>query len=723
MKNTSNFLKLLLISLWLGFLVAGCAGDERTQSATREMTSNISSNASIVAILPSGEASPAPSAMPNPSPQPQPPSSTPTPTPIIAPIPTSASTQPAGGPNNYIGWAYNAYPDTSYADMVRDVTRIKQAGANVLWISHANPATPFKQEREVGLNPAVLDAYRDFGQFAHDDAVEIVESQKNMLRACREVGIKVVLSIGYHTQMGLAWSKRNPDHLRRTPDGKIWQVTNGTEPYASIYSPVFQRDLLDYYRWIDKEYVTPYSDIIMMLNLADEPMGGDYSSWAENEFKQRTGFGFAETGNDPTRQQSLGRFQAGMIVDFMKQGAGYWQALRPTMAVTMSFDGGAMREDNGLPNLEALFRETPPNFVLTWDMYPRDRGSLEVAVNEADISRLIYLVRTIGGYSAQYGRKVWMWSAANSWGLGQDVSDPGTIADAQANLIYLAQLMTQTGGKLEGLAVWNYNIKLQGLYNYSFGSVKKQATWNEDEMFERVSRYFAIVRQIMSESGGGPQMVVLRSPEWQYRQIGAGQLDLNAKQIDYAQLDVLARNNIVTVEVGHWPEQIPASWAAMTTVAVFSPPEYLTEADLNSLRKWVAEGGTLLAPLSIAQLISGQPGAVWSGIPMAQSYGKGRIFASREPVYTLFDSLQAERLKPFWRVLLGLEDLRAAYLIRTRTSYLYYNIAKTLATADRAPGDWPVMWYHRPDGRTQPYLPNGGPVKLLQRSEFIFSIK
>ncbi len=647
------------------------------------------------------------------------------PTPIIAPTPTPISVPsiPSSVPTTYAGWAYDVYPDTGYDQMVRDVRRIKQAGANVLWISHANPAAPYKLAPEVGLNPSVLDAYRDFAQFPHDDAVEIVESQKQMLRACREVGIKVVLSIGYHTQMGVEWSKRHPDHLRRRPDGKLWQVTNGNEPFATPYSPIFQADLQDYYAWIAKEYVGPFSDVITMLNLADEPSGGDYSKWAEAEFKRRTGYGFDQIGNDPLRQQKLGQFQSGVIVDYIKLAAGYWQTLKPGLPVTMSFDGGAMREDTGLPNLETLFQEAPPNFVLTWDMYPRDRGSLDIGVQETDINRLFFLVRAIGGYSAQYGRKVWLWSAANSWGLGQDVSEPGTVADAQANLLYLAQLMSQSGGHLEGLAVWNYNVKLQGLYNYSFGSVKKKASWNEDDMFNRVSALFDAARRLMSESGGGPQVIFMRPPEWQYRQIGANRADLLSPQLDFARFDLLAHQNIVSAEVGHWPTQVPASWANLTTVVTLTPPEYLSDFDINKLREWAIKGGTLVVSLGVAQRITGQAGGVWNGLPSLQVYGKGRLFVSREPTNTLFDSAQAERLKPFWHDLFGVQEFQSGYLLRTPTSYLYYQFGKAVAIPAGPTGDWASLLRYQLDGSTQALNQAGGPGKALQRSEFVFAIK
>ena len=337
----------------------------------------------------------------------------------------------------------------------------------------------------------------------------------------------------------------------------------------------------------------------------------------------------------------------------MTLAAGYWQDITPGLPVTMSFDGGAMREENGLPNLESLFAQAPANFVLTWDMYPRDRGTLAIPINQADIARLFSLVRRIGGFSAQYNRPVWFWSAANSWGLGQTAHNPGTIADAQANLLYLALLMNQTGGHLQGLAVWNYNIKSQGLYNYSCCGVERKATWNEDEMFARVSQQFGPVRSIMGQPLNQPDLLYLRPPEWQYRLIGETRADYFLQLMDWGKMDLLARSNSAGVEAGHWPATLPSGWTGIKTVLVLAPPEYYTPSDLDGLRNFARAGGTVVASLGMAQALGGGNPAVWSDLPAQQAYGKGRLFISREPVYQLFNSEFAGRLASFWQTLFG----------------------------------------------------------------------
>lgn len=639
---------------------------------------------------------------------------------VLPAQPPISNGQPQNG--GFAGWAIDAYPDMTYEAMLAALTRMKETGANVVWISHANPARPYAQEREVGLNPSVFSAFKDPAQYAYLDAISIVEANQRMLKACRALGLKAVLSVGYQTQMGQLWSQQHPQDLRRRADGKLWQVTNGNAPYASVYSPAFQKDLRDYYVWIEYEFVHSYRDTILMLNLADEPLGGDYSAWADREFQRRTGYGFADVGDSPERQTSLGRFQANVIADFMTVASGYWNEITPGLPVTMSFDGGAMREENGLPNLESLFANAPANFVLTWDMYPRDRGSLDKPINEDDISRLFSLVKRIGGFSARYDRAVWFWSAANSWGLGQTAVNPGTIADAQANLLYLALLMNQVGGHLAGLAVWNYNIRSQGLYNYSCCGLNQKATWNEDDMFQGVSRQFGTVRAIMAGALGQPEVLFLRPPEWQYRLIGQTRADYFLQVMDWGKLDALDRANVAGVEAGHWPTDWPTAWGNLKTVIALAPAEYYTAQDLAGLKNFADAGGSVVVSLGVAQALLGENVAVWSDAPREEDFGRGRLFVSRTPVQQLFNSHAAPTYEGFWQALFGRSLSVEGYTVQTAAGYLHYQ----MAASGPAP-DWPAGWIgqslarYATNGHSQPFV-KGSPQPPLQRSEFIFGL-
>src|ERR1019366_10213228 len=164
---------------------------------------------------------------------------------------------------------------------------------------------------------------------------------------------------------------------------------------------------------------------------------------------------------------ALGAFQSHVMVDFVSWAAGQWQAIDPAVTVTASLDGGPGRKNQQAPALEAMFREPPGNFQPAWDAYPRD-GLPTDPLNDSDSTALISFIGTLGHFSARTGRPYWLWSAGNSWGLGGGSTDPSNIADAQVNLRLLADVSKQAGGLLRGIAIWNYNLRGQGLYGDSY---------------------------------------------------------------------------------------------------------------------------------------------------------------------------------------------------------------------------------------------------------------
>ncbi len=198
----------------------------------------------------------------------------------------AAEVRPAALPTYYAGWAMEAYPEQSAADMEAMVRRVTRAGANVVWIGHNNPGEVDAAKVEPGLSYAVYEAYLDPADPRHEAAVAMVEAQHRMLAACRAAGVKAVLPVGYQIQMGAAWNSRHPDSLRLDAKGQPLDIFGGGVS-ASFYAAAYRRDIEAYYRWVDAEFVRPYADVLLMLNLADEPIGGDYSSSAEAEFRRR----------------------------------------------------------------------------------------------------------------------------------------------------------------------------------------------------------------------------------------------------------------------------------------------------------------------------------------------------------------------------------------------------------------------------------------------------
>ncbi|HLZ07997.1 MAG TPA: hypothetical protein VKT80_05370, partial [Chloroflexota bacterium] len=375
--------------------------------------------------------------------------------------PTTTSAQSADA---YAGWAMEAYPDLSSTDVTATLTRMRDNGANLVWLGHNNPAQVNPSANEVGLSYAAFAAANNPADPQHADALSIIAGQMRALDAARAVGLKVVLPVNYRTQMGTTWNTGHNASLRRGPDGSILDF-GGVD--VSPYAGDFRADTLSYYQWIEQNFVIPYRDVILMLNLADEPAGMDYSSAADSVFSASTGYKFADVGSDPLRIATLGAFQSHVIVDYATWAAQQWLSIDSSVTVTMSFDGGPGRKNQQAPAIEAIFREAPANFQPAWDAFPRD-GFPWDPLNDSDLTALSNFLGTIGHFSARYGRPYWLWSTGNSWGLGGGSNDPSTIADALVNLHMLADVSKQAGGLLRGIAIWNYNLRGQGLYGDSY---------------------------------------------------------------------------------------------------------------------------------------------------------------------------------------------------------------------------------------------------------------
>ena len=151
-------------------------------------------------------------------------------------------------------------------------------------------------------------------------------------------------------------------------------------------------DIRRYYEWVDERLVRPYRDTILMLNLADEPSGGDYSPWAEAEFIARYGYGFADVGDDPTRLMQLGAFQSNYIAEYAAWSAEQWAGLEPDLPTTMSFEGATARVHFHLPLVEAVFARTngERTFDYTYDVNAEPMSS--ATQWQAAVVNLFYVV-------------------------------------------------------------------------------------------------------------------------------------------------------------------------------------------------------------------------------------------------------------------------------------------------------------------------------------------
>jgi hypothetical protein len=602
----------------------------------------------------------------------------------------------------YTGWAMDAYSGDSVATLKTEMARQVAAGANVVWLGHNNPGDVGLIKGEPALSYAVWSAYADSRSPLHGAAAAMVQAQLNALTAAKELGVQVVLPIGYQIQMGQVWNTAHPGDLRRDAKGHIYQ--HGGES-AAFQSPEYRKDITAYYRWVDATIIRPNQDTILMLNLADEPADGDYSMWADQAFRARYGYGLRDAGSDPARQLAVGAFEANYIADYEVWSADQWRTLDPSVKVTMSFCGGYGRYQHEGPDLEAIFQVAPANFVVTFDAYPKD-GLYNTPLREGDLISLLAELRTLGYYAAHYDRPLWLWSTGNSWGLNGSSDDPGNIADAVANAVYDVQSAMQ-GGRLDGLAVWNYNIKGQGLFNDTHS-----LTYDPNQMFARISAVFPVLRQLMASSPGTPDTVVL-APNQSALRSAAQSFALRADDgYSWTSLGALARDNVAAPVLTHLSKQ---SLPDLRTALVLArTPQDLASADRAILINLLQEGGTSVAASSVAAtlgtgkakpiLLASSPDGkakAWR-VPTP----KGRLIGVDGPVEALFADAAAAWAGSLWTRLFGTQAQAAGYFLSVDNVTLLYS-ATTIGGATLALGSYD----HGASGTLTLFGVNGAPTR------------
>jgi hypothetical protein len=487
----------------------------------------------------------------------------------------------------------DAYPGDSTATLEAEMRKQVAAGANVVWLGHNNPGEVDQTKGEPGLSYAVWQALNITSSPRHGDALAMSQAVHRALDAAKSIGVKVVLPVGYQIQMGQAWNAAHPNDLRIDGRGQVyWNGGNS----ASFFSPNYQHDILAYYKWIDTNFIRPYSGAIQMVNIADEPSDGDYSVWADRAFRAQHGYGMDQVGKNPSRLMALGRFQAEYIANYAAWSATQWLQIDPAVRVTLSFDGGYSRYKHEGPDLEAIFRKAPSNFVVTFDAYPRD-GLYSTPMRPGDLPALFALIRTLGHYSAVYHRPLWLWSTANSWGLNGASSDPGNIADAVANGIYLAQLVNEGGGTLQGMAVWNYNIKGQGLFNDTH-----KYYYSPDRMFERVSASFPLLRAIMAAPPTQPDSIILASNAHDVLVGGQIRAMRALDSYDWTSLVALARDDVSAPVLTHLAGENLSH--VHSAIVLDRSATDLTAADRTALARLLSAGGSVIASTSVARALA-----------------------------------------------------------------------------------------------------------------------
>lgn len=448
--------------------------------------------------------------------------------------------------NYFTGWAFDVYPDASDKYYEEEIDKQLKKGANYIWIGHNNPGEAIASKDEPALSYAVYEALFDKNDARHKDAQIIVESQKRFLDICLKKNIPVVFPIGYQIQMGEIWNKNHPKDVRT--DFKRIPLDVG-HVSASIYSEQYWKDIKIYYEWIRDEWVIPYKKIMLLINLADEPFGGDYSQCAEEAFRKHTGLSFEQAANGSVEQQRLlGIFQSDYVVQYAKMSAELWEKICPGIPSTMSFCGHHGRDENTLPSVPELFRNTPKSFYPTFDVYPRD-GTCAHPVTENDVAPLLIFLRQMAYLSSVYNKPYWLWTTGNSWGLAQACEgDKANISDCLANQFYAASTSLESNSHLQGIAVWNYNIRNQGLYDDP-----NPIIYNPDKLFEKVTGFLKVIRELLESPEKKdffvpPKAAIYLSRQYSDKVIGKSKQVVNVRSYNFEALKSLAKKGINIIE-------------------------------------------------------------------------------------------------------------------------------------------------------------------------------
>lgn len=421
-----------------------------------------------------------------------------------------------------VGWAYAIEPDASEEAMRADMRKMRDAGASAVYLSHANPGTIEEgMPTEKGLTFAVWYAAvgnpDSHGGDVRSRALEILDAVHRAVRAATDEGLKIVLAVGYQTQMGEAWNRQHPDALRRNADGALmlhW-TDRESRATASPYAPDFERDMRAYYAWLDRELVRGNPSIVA-LNLGDEPMGADYSEHAARAFEQAAynrNPAYAlfpdDEGALPTEFfERRGRFESEVLADIAATLAAIWRDLDPAVWTMMTFH--IQRDMFWFPSVEAIFQKTPDNFVVSADTHYHDAPA-DVPVMHLGL--LHNLVGNLASLSNVYGKKLMLWSSANNWGLTPHLG----IGEAIENVDIVTTRTHEAGGELAMLMVWGYNIRHQGVFGADPGSI----AFDPEGMFQSVSNRIASERPTLStRTGSVPARVRTIDKRWLDEHVG-----------------------------------------------------------------------------------------------------------------------------------------------------------------------------------------------------------
>jgi hypothetical protein len=450
---------------------------------------------------------------------------------------------------NRVGWAYSPRWRKPRAEIVTDLRRMRDLGCNTIYIGHNSAGDANPDAFEPGLAPASWYAIAAATPSAGDAHVT-VNVILTTLDAAREVGLDVVLGIGYQIMMGDEWNAAHPEELRKDRDGLPmihWESVYTASPYSEVY----RKDIREYYGWVNQTFVQPNPHVVA-LNLADEPMGSDFSSHALAAFETRYGVPFERAS---TVQR--GEFLTGVIPDYAAWTANVWDRLNPDVRTMMTFH--VQRDAPFLPDIERIFAQTPPEFIFSEDTH-LDDGLVDRTVTPDSIRLLYGMCRTFGWLSQVYAKPLMLWTGANAWSLKKQ----GGLPEARRNIEIVHDATRAAGGRIGMLMAWGWSIRFQGVDDDegNFGADK-------DSMIAGVSQMLADRRDSLSvPSLGRPERIYHVPSAPLMAAIGEQRIDHLANGIvDLSRIDFI-RENAVYLTDGRALEEARHLGIPITTLGV-----------------------------------------------------------------------------------------------------------------------------------------------------------
>jgi hypothetical protein len=251
------------------------------------------------------------------------------------------------------------------------------------------------------------------------------------------------------------------------------------------------------------------------------------------------------------------------------------------------------------------------------------------------------------------------------------------VSDAIANGIYLALLVRQGGGYLQGIAYWNYNVKEQGLYNDIHDTA-----YDVETMFAQVSAVLPTLRRLMASPTSHPDLLILSPPARSHEQIGAQRAATILEVQPYRRLAILAKeglNAAVVSSLEGW------SLDGVRAIVALSPSaDHFSHDDMVTLGEYLARGGKVVTSPAVGQVLDPSPagtvgdGLVYDGLVER----RGNLYLAQQGIAVLFEDRRHEVLSSFWQEVLDLDAPQPGYRILTGRYVFHYHIGPEEATVD-----------------------------------------